>query len=273
MAGWLEGEIIARESALHYYRMGSPEKPTVLLLHGFTDSGLCWLRFANGLAADYDVIMTDAVGYGKSGDLSHGFRERAVADVLAIMDALGLDRPALVGHSMGGATSAGVAAVAPDRVRALVLEDPGWRDDPTPSGDPALPSSNPYAEWVRNFQTLSPEERVREAAAKEPNWDESEMPPWIESKVQFDTTGFDHPRPSPNPWRAVAAKVVCPTLLVTSDPARGGIITPSQAEEIMGLLAHGQVANIPDAGHNIRRDNYAPFREAVMAFLAETVGK
>lgn len=101
MAGWSEGEVVARGSALHYYRMGSPEKPTVLLLHGFTDSGLCWLRFANDLAADYDVIMTDAVGHGKSGDLSHGFRERAVADVLAVMDALGVERPALVGHSTG----------------------------------------------------------------------------------------------------------------------------------------------------------------------------
>ncbi len=269
MAGWSEGEVIARGSALHYYRMGSPEKPTVLLLHGFTDSGLCWLRFANDLAADYDVIMTDAVGHGRSGDLSHGFRERAVADVSAIVDALGLDRPALVGHSMGGSTAAGVAAAAPGRVRALVLEDPGWRDDPAPGGDPALPSSNPYAEWVRTLKTLSPEERVREAAAKEPGWDESELPPWIESKVQFDPTGFDHPRPSPNPWRAVAAQITCPTLLVSADPARGGIITPAQAREALGLLAQGREANIPDAGHNIRRDNYAAFREAVVAFLGE----
>jgi N-formylmaleamate deformylase len=269
MAGWLEGEIVSRESALHYYRMGSPEKPTVLLLHGFTDSGLCWLRFANDLAADYDVIMTDAVGHGRSGDLSHGFRERAVADVLAVLDTLALDRPALVGHSMGGATAAGVAAAAPERVRALVLEDPGWRDDPTPSGDPALPSSNPYAEWVRNFQTLAPEERARQAAAKEPNWDESELPPWIASKVQFDLTGFDQPRPSPNPWREVAANVVCPTLLVTSEPARGGIITRSQAQEILRLLANGREANILDAGHNIRRDNYAPFHDVVVAFLGE----
>ena len=263
MAGWLEGEVVARDAALHYYRMGTPEKPSVLLLHGFSDAGLCWLRFANDLAADYDVIMTDAVGHGRSGDLSHGFRERAVADVLAVMDALAIERAALVGHSMGGATAAGVAAAAPERVRALVLEDPGWRDDPTP------PSSADQAAWLRTLKDLSPEERIRAAAARQPGWDESELPPWIEAKMQFDPTGFDYPRRPTQPWREVVPQITCPTLLVTADPARGGIITPTQAEEILGLLADGREANISDAGHNIRRDSYAPFRDAVVAFLGE----
>lgn len=270
MAGWLEGEVVVRETPVHYYRMGTPEKPTVILLHGFTDSGLCWLRFANDLAADYDVLMADAVGHGRSGDLSHGFRDRAVSDVLAVMAALGIERPALVGHSMGGGTAAGAAAAASGRIRALVLEDPGWRDTPLPIGDPALPGSNPYADWVREFKTLSPEARVAVAAAKQPNWAESELPPWIESKVQFDMAGFAYPRTPPSPWRELVPQIVCPTLLVTADPARGAIITPAQAREIVGLLRDGREVNIPDAGHNIRRDQYEPFREAVMAFLAET---
>lgn len=262
MAGWLEGEVVVRETPVHYYRMGSPEKSAVILLHGFTDSGLCWLRFANDLATDYDVIMIDAVGHGKSGNLAHGFRDRAVSDVLAVMDHLAIARPALIGHSMGAGTAAGVAAAVPERIRALVLEDPGWRDTPNPSGNDA------YAAWIRDFKALSPEKRIAEAAARQPNWAESELPPWIESKVQFDMAGFEHSRTPPHSWRELVSQITCPTLLVTADPARGAIITPAQTREILTLLSDGSEVNIPNAGHNIRRDQYEPFREAVVAFLA-----
>src|SRR5438874_10777855 len=112
MATWSDGDLRVDGANIHYYRMGDATKQPVVLLHGFTDAGLCWMRLATDLAPDYDLVMVDAIGHGQSGGPEHGFRERAVSDALAVIDALGLDRPALVGHSMGAATAAGVAAEA-----------------------------------------------------------------------------------------------------------------------------------------------------------------
>jgi pimeloyl-ACP methyl ester carboxylesterase len=264
MADWSEGDLGIGEIAIHYYRMGERAKPPVVLLHGFTDAGLCWLRLATDLAPDHDVIMLDAAGHGRSGGVEHGFRARAVSDVLAAIDGLDLERPALVGHSMGAATAAGVAAEASDRLRGIALEDPPWRDGPPPARRPSALG------WARSMKEMSPEERHELAARERPEWAEIDRTYWVDSKAQLNLGVYDEPpglgRP---PWREVVGRITCPTLLITADPERGGIVTPETAREATTLWRSGRVVHIPDAGHNIRRDQYEPFRAAVVGFLRE----
>ncbi len=196
MAAWTEGDVPVGGTNIHYYRMGERGKPPVVLLHGFTDMGLVWMRLATDLAPDYDLIMIDAIGHGQSGGPEHGFRERAAGDVLAVIDALGIDRPALVGHSMGGATAAGVAAEASDRLRGIALEDPPWRDEPptpmaensaTPgTGSRAALGGPEWAEWNRAFKTLSPEARRAQAAKERPEWPEIDTMYWADAKAQLN---------------------------------------------------------------------------------------
>ena len=76
------------------------------------------------------------------------------------------------------------------------------------------------------------------------------------------------PRP---PWRDIVRRITCPVLLITADPERGGIVTPAVAEEAAHLWRTGRIVHIPGAGHNIRREQYEPYRAAVSAFLTETV--
>ncbi|MEO8957146.1 MAG: alpha/beta fold hydrolase [Ktedonobacteraceae bacterium] len=61
-AHWNEGDVVANGIRQHYYRTGG-EKPPLLLLHGFNEYGLTWLRTAKELAGDYDIIMLDARGH------------------------------------------------------------------------------------------------------------------------------------------------------------------------------------------------------------------
>jgi pimeloyl-ACP methyl ester carboxylesterase len=136
--GWPDGEVVRDGTPIHYYRTGERGKPSVVLLHGFTDFGLCWAPVAADLAAEYDVVMIDAIGHGRSGGTERGFRKRAVTDVLAVIDGLGLQRPALLGHSMGAGTAAEVAATAPATIRA------GARP-PRPTPRPARPTRPPIA--------------------------------------------------------------------------------------------------------------------------------
>jgi predicted alpha/beta-fold hydrolase len=65
MAVWQSGDIEVNGLSLHYTRTGG-DKPQVVLAHGFSDDGLCWTPVAELLEADYDVIMVDARGHGRS---------------------------------------------------------------------------------------------------------------------------------------------------------------------------------------------------------------
>src|SRR5262249_59356988 len=120
---WVEGAIEANGIRQHYYQTGG-EKPALVLLHGFMESGLCWLRSARALEEEYTVIMPDARGHGRSEGIASGLSmELLVGDVAALTRGLGLERPSLLGFSMGGGTAARVAAAYPELVDAVLLED------------------------------------------------------------------------------------------------------------------------------------------------------
>lgn len=59
MGEWLSGDVIANGIRIHYYRTGG-DKPPLVLSHGATDNGLCWVRLTRALESEYDVIMPDA---------------------------------------------------------------------------------------------------------------------------------------------------------------------------------------------------------------------
>ena len=102
MTAWSEGNVQANGITIHYHRTGGNSKPFLLLLHGITDSGLCWSRVTHELEGSYDVVMSDARGHGRSGGIASGFSTTILADdAAALIRALGLEKPYLFGHSMG----------------------------------------------------------------------------------------------------------------------------------------------------------------------------
>ena len=62
------------------------------------------------------------------------------------------------------------------------------------------------------------------------------------------------------------AALTVPTLLLTADTTRDAIVSPATAQEGVALCPHLQISHIPDAGHNIRRENYPAFMATVQAF-------
>lgn len=278
---WPQGEVVRDGVPIHYYRTGDQTKPTVVLLHGFTDFGPCWAPVASALAPDYDLVLIDACCHGNSGCVEHGFRGRAVDDVLAVIEHLRLRQPTLMGHSMGASTAANVAAAAPEKIHALVLEDPGWSEQPRrlydfPAQENAEPDSKAslgspaWLAWLRQFKAMSPEERLAESARERSQWPAAEHGPWSEAKALLNTNVFNDMRTmTSTPWRETVAQITCPVLLLTSDPAKGGIVTPAVAEAATAHWNRSEVVNIPSAGHNIRREAPAEFLQAVRAFLQQ----
>jgi N-formylmaleamate deformylase len=124
MSQWSDGYVMANSLRIHYYRTGG-DKPPVVINHGAGDDGLCWTRIAKELEQDYDVILPDARGHGRSisGKGDYATQQR-VADLAALIQKLKLDHPVVGGHSMGADTSMHLAANDKDLTRGIFLEDP-----------------------------------------------------------------------------------------------------------------------------------------------------
>ena len=124
MTDWSTGNCETNGITIHYTRTGG-SKPPLVLLHGLTANGACWTPLARALEEDYDVIMPDARGHGKSSVPDVGYRyEDHANDVVGLIKTLRLPPSILIGHSMGGMVAAMVASRNPELLRSVVLADP-----------------------------------------------------------------------------------------------------------------------------------------------------
>lgn len=240
-------------------------KPALLLAHGITDSGLCWHQLAHDLESDYDLVMFDAYGHGQSSRIDPAFRFDMVEDMRELIQALGLEKPGLIGHSMGAANAAALAARYPDLLACLILEDPPWSD-----GQSAALSAPDLAERkkttvARQQKTLKQleEEKKREA----PNWEEAILKSWAQAKLDVDPAFFDvYPTERPD-WRELAEAITIPTLIIAGDQELGAIVTPDVGVEAIQLLKKGEFGHISSAGHCVRYEQYKPYLNMVKLFL------
>src|SRR5512142_3100685 len=124
MANWSTAICETNGIRMHYSRTGDRKSP-LILLHGLTANGLCWSVIAHTLEEEYDVIMPDFRGHGKSSVPDYGYRyDDHANDVIGLVNSLGISAPVLIGHSMGGLVAAVVASHYPTLIRGLILADP-----------------------------------------------------------------------------------------------------------------------------------------------------
>ena len=120
--------VAAAGGSLAAFRLGSPAPgvPPVIAVHGITGNSRAWLPVARALSGRAAVTALDLRGRGASNSLPPPYGTAAhVADVLAVLDQLELDRAVLVGHSLGAYIVARLAAEHPERVQTAVLVDGG----------------------------------------------------------------------------------------------------------------------------------------------------
>lgn len=98
--------------------------PVIICLHGMYGRGETWDEFINYYGKEYRIIAPDQRGHGLSSKpLSKYNAEEMAADIIELMDYLKIDSAIVVGHSMGGAVAAHVAALYPKYVEALAILD------------------------------------------------------------------------------------------------------------------------------------------------------
>lgn len=261
---WTEGDIEAAECRVHFHRTGDGGRPPIVLVHGFSDNGLCWSRVALTLAGTFDVVMVDARNHGHSSTADCDLADMA-ADLAAVITGLDLDRPAVVGHSIGAATAAELAARRPDLVSRLVLEDPPWKE----VADDGLAMSQHRRDEARDYlaslDAMTDQEIGELGRRQHPDWEHADMVDWVSAKrqVRVEAAGCL----GLSSWQDVIDRIECPTLLIHGDPARGGIVTSDLAERLAAVNGSVTTCSIEESGHNIRRENFARYSEVLVAYL------
>lgn len=291
MADWQSGGVEANGIRLHYTRTGG-EGPPLVLAHGVTDDGLCWTPGADAGQRAYDVIIVDARGHGRLDAPETGYDAATqAADLRGVITGLGLHKPAVLGHSMGAVTTLGLAGLYPDVPGAILLEDPpGWwaisdpliAEEDRAAGTWAsavIRGRNPDDEclvgmqaWFTELKRKTREQLIAEQRAATPSWLEAELGPWADSKLWVNSnvlTIFNPATPQSVDWPSIVSRITCPALLITADPSCGAILKEAAVAALRALVPHLQIAHIAEAGHNVRREQFARYIDIVRAFLAE----
>ncbi|WP_433306780.1 alpha/beta fold hydrolase [Actinoplanes sp. CA-030573] len=114
-----------------YYETHGAGSPLVLL-HGGLGSGEMFGANLATLAASHQVILPDLQGHGRTADVDRPIDVRTMGDdIAALIDHLGLDRPDVVGYSLGGGVALQLAFRHPEKVGRLVVASAGIRRDAT----------------------------------------------------------------------------------------------------------------------------------------------
>ena len=115
-----------------YYETHGAGRP-LIMLHGGLMSGEMFGPVIGELAANHQVILPDLQGHGRTADIDRPIDIRMMADdIAALIDHLGLDKPDVVGYSLGGGVAFFTASKYPEKVRKLVMASANIRRDAIP---------------------------------------------------------------------------------------------------------------------------------------------
>jgi N-formylmaleamate deformylase len=272
MLNLTSAEVVSQGVKLHYCRTGG-NKPPLVLAHGITDDGLCWTPVAEALAENLDIIMVDARGHGKSEAPADGYTLTNLGTELAgLIQALELEKPILLGHSMGAITVLITAGLFPDLPRAILLEDPPpfWM-----SSEASVQNDEHFqgfSGWIASNKRKTRDDLLAEVRAQNLSWPEAELEPWVNSKHRFSLNiiGLINPPDMVSiGFPTLLKRITCPALFISADPVRGAASGEKDIARIKEFIPHLQVVPIANAGHNIRREQFARYLEVVQQFLSE----
>jgi len=260
-------ELLIGGVRLRLHRGGSG--PALVFVHGLTDHGLDWSRLMRACAASHTVVCYDSRGHGQSDDSPTDYHLETLADdLLGLVDALGLERPVLIGHSMGGSTAAVAAARAPERFAGVVLEDPVWGSRRATADDMAalIPG---WAEQVVRRRAMSLADLLAEACAESPDWDDEDYQLWAESKLMVRPAALGVLPSFVRDWLADARRITAPLLVLTGEPERGAIVDLAAEQALLAARPATTVARFAGTGHQVRRVRFADVVALLQRWLAQ----
>ena len=246
---------------LHFLQYGS-YGPQLLLIPGITSPAITWGFVGERLARHAMITILDNRGRGLSDQragLGHSTADYA-EDAAGVIEALGLAPAIVLGHSMGARVAARLAARRPDLMRRCILADPPV------SGPGRRPYPSPLQKYLDDIDAAS----RGEAFAANPKFSEAQnrmrrewLPTCSKEAVRLSHAAFHE-----DDMFADLPKIACPTLLVYA--GQGGVITDTDAGEVVSLLKDGRKTKIGHVGHMMPFEDLDAFAAAVEPFIAAT---
>ena len=267
---------VATGIRMHVAEAGPEDGPPVVLLHGWPQHWWCWRGVIPALAdAGFRVLAADLRGSGWSDAPPGAYdKETLASDVLALLDALGIERTTLVGHDWGGWTSQLIALRAPERVERLVLCNIAsvwppsrvktalnlWRFGYQVVGVPVLGPAIQRSGLMRRGLPGVPEEDRAEFAAllREPGR--------AEAASALYRTFATREAPAVGAGRYTGQRLTMPTLVLhgTGDP----VVRPFMVEVFRDHADDVEIEWVAGTGHFIADEQPALVAERVIAFAA-----
>lgn len=258
-----DGIVRANGIRLHYLDYGSGES-SVLIIPGITSPAITWDFVARRLADRHRVIPYDVRGRGLSDRPQSGFTlEDYAADAAGLIEGLGLERPVVLGHSMGGRIAAALGALHPELVGPLIVVDPPL----TGPGRPPYPTSREsFLEQLHEAYAGTTADAVRRFY---PRWEEREL----ELRAQWLPTCDEHAVLETHRLFGVEdffsywARLKPPLLFIYG--AESPVVNEEGLSEVIESNPAAEIAAVLWAGHMIPWENLEDFLDTVNRFLAD----
>jgi pimeloyl-ACP methyl ester carboxylesterase len=234
------------------------------MLHGIGSRYVSWWPVIGPLADHFRLIVPDLRGHGDSDKPATGYHFSDYAnDLDGLLAAYGIERPSIVGHSLGALTALNWAGDHPDQAARIVLEDPpttdGRSDADMLRGWLALASGtiDEAVEFYRQrFPEWTEEERYRRAISIT-----STAPGVFQDLIDLIKMG------GYADWLDLAKDITSPVLIVHGEITRGSSTLPRVVAQFYATLANCTSILIPGGGHSLHRDKTREFLAAAIPFL------
>ncbi|MFI6155968.1 alpha/beta fold hydrolase [Kitasatospora sp. NPDC051170] len=248
---WTEHTVVREGVHLSCRDRSGPGVP-IVLLHGLAGHAGEWDALAAHLGGHHRLVAVDQRGHGASerrpGDVSRG---AYVADVVAVVEQLGLHRPVLVGQSLGGHTAMLTAAAHPDLAGGLVLVEAG-----PGRADPGLPAAigEALGAWPLPFPSRAAAVGFFGGGTVGEGWAggleerDGGWRPRFDTDVMVEALAEIARRSFWDEWTGLS----CPTLAVFG---QAGIIPAEETAAMLERRPETVAASVPGAGHDVHLEH------------------
>jgi len=249
---------------LSYREAGPGTAPALLLMHGVGGNARSFRAQLEGMSERFRVIAWDAPGYGESALREPNLDSYARA-VMELLDALSVQSAHMLGHSMGGVVAQGVAALAPERARCLILSSTftGYHQ---PEGSPLTES---WQARLRDIQSLSPAEfgkaRARSMLAEGAADAIRDEAASIAGEVRHDGLKAASEMLHVADTRDIARALNIPTLVIIGEEDR--VIPPARSAEMAALIPGSRQVTIKGVGHAAYLEDLPAYNASLNDFL------
>lgn len=265
---------------------GLPSAPPILLLHGITSHSGTWDWLVPDLAEHFRVLSLDFRGHGKSDRAAEQYLSSGyISDAVTVLEQVAGQPAIVMGHSLGGATTAALAQRHPELLKAAIMEDPalglGGSGKPALEGNSLLTSFKLMRESVPRLQASGiTVNRLVDILAATPSASgetfgdilhASGIEQMAESMLKVDASVLDPVLTSNiEAFLNPAVPLAVPSLIVCADPAKpDALASPELANAFADISPATEVFVVEGAGHLIHDELVSrdTFRKTALDFL------